>query len=584
ASSEYATLIVEGQTIGIIEDYNVSNNTNIVRTYGFAYAQIASWIADGSITVTIQNSGQVDAFSGDGNYHSVRMVVNAAPWLGLSSTTDTVVSGDSVQLSISFISTGMLSRTYYSSIQVSSNDPYTPTVVVPCTLTVAGPAAYALADSCLWYGTVLVGNTLRDTTTLFNPGCDTLEISSAQSTLADYSLISYPTMVMPNSSGQVIVAFSPSAVGTYSADIVFQSNAGPFQLCLNGIGAAPPVLEYSPTSVTANITVCHDTLTEWLAISNSGVEDLIFDLGGTATDSVRILAVRYTDNSTIFNSVISALNQHFTDYELTQTTTTSAATLASLLNGKDLVLFTRFTAANAGVFTSFGPVLQNFVAQGGVVLFSGIYDAGYSQNMYATGLLSGNYHSYITGGTIGLSSTDPLTSGLPASISATSYVFNHMFTNPDLVRVGNYGGLDVVAYRTIGAGRVIYLGYDFYNYNDYAAQILGRAVASASRGGLPDWLRVDPAADTVSSGDTSYVKLVFDAAGLTTGTFVSDLVIRTNVPGSQGDSVALTLNLAGYPIISVPQGLTDLGSVMIGGSLSGQTTISNTGCDVLTIT
>ncbi|MBE0641205.1 MAG: choice-of-anchor D domain-containing protein, partial [Bacteroidales bacterium] len=53
ASSEYATLIIDGQNIGIIEDYNVTNNTNIVRTYGFSYAQVAGWIADETIVVTV---------------------------------------------------------------------------------------------------------------------------------------------------------------------------------------------------------------------------------------------------------------------------------------------------------------------------------------------------------------------------------------------------------------------------------------------------------------------------------------------------------------------------------------------------
>jgi hypothetical protein len=582
--SEYATLYVEGQSMGIIVDNNVYNNTDIVRTYGFGYPQIAPWINDGIISVMIQNSSQVNAFNGDGNFHRVRMVVNAAPWLGISTSMDTVPSGDSVQLNVAFISTGINARTYYSSIVVNSNDPYTPVVSIPCTLNVTGPAGFVLADSCLEFGTVLVGNSLDDTTIIFNPGCDSLTITGVNISHPDFSIISYPSFILPRSQGNVIARFSPSSVGTYAELASFQTNIGNHSLCLNGVGAAPPVLEYAPTSLTGNITVCHDTLSEWLAISNSGVEDLIYNLLGDDTDSVRVLALRYGDNSTIFNNVIAALNLNFPEFELTESTTTSASTLASLLNGKDLVLFTRFTVSNPSVFSAFAPVLQNFVNQGGVVLFVGIYDASYSQNMYATGLFSGNYNSYVTGGMVSLSTSDPLATGMPANIPANSYVFNHIFTNPDLVRVGTYSGLDAIAYREYGAGRVIYLGYDFYNYSPDAGVILGRAVASATSGGLPDWLSANPMHDTVASGDTSWVKVTFDAQGLVSGSYTGHLLIGTNVPGSNGDSIPVTLNLSGYPIVTVPAGIVDIGSVMIGGSLTGTSNISNTGCDALSIT
>ncbi len=582
-TSEYASLYIDGQNMGIIPDDNLPNNTDIVVEYAFDASTFAGWIGDGNIVVGIQNTSSVDPFSGLGNYHRVNVRILSAPWLSLQGTNDTVVSGDSSLVFVQFSSRGLVSKDYFSLLQITSNDPYTPLLEVPCTLSVAGPAAFATSDSCLYFNTVLVGNQKNDTLSLYNTGCDTLHILNYIMSSSDFTASGIPSFIYPGGSAEVIIQFQPLAVGNYSDNLELQTNLGNFQICLDGTGAAPPVLEYSPVSLTANLSDCFDTLSLPLYISNSGVEDLVFSIAGDATDSVQILAYNYASTN-LTSNVLNAVSQYFTEYEIEYSNTTSASVLSNQLQGKDVLLFVRFSSNAQSVFANFAPVLQDFVSQGGTVIFTGTYDGSYSQNMYATGLLSGAYSSYYTSGSVFLNTNDPYTQSLPSQIPMVSYVFLHNLTNPDLVRLGSSGNSDVIAYRNIGNGRVCYMGYDFFTYQQDAALILSRFVEEATRGGIPSWLRIAPMADTVSTGDTSTVMVTFDPAGLISGNYTSNLVIRTNVPGSPGDSVLCTLNLNGYAIAILPDSCVDIGAVMVGSSLSGSFGIQNAGCDILEIT
>ena len=580
--SESASLFIDGQNLGVIPDGNLTNNTDILVEYAFDAAQFSGWISDGNILVGIQNTSAVDPFSGLGNFHRVNVRILSAPWLSIQGAIDTIVNGDSAMSMIQFNASGLISKDYYSQLQIISNDPYTPSLIVPCTLTVAGPAGFASSDSCAYFSTVLVGNQKEDTLYLSNTGCDTLHITTYQTSHPDFTASGIPPFIYPGGSVEIILAFQPLSVGAYNGYLELQTSIGTFQICLEGNGAAPPVLEYSPGSLTANLTDCSDTLALPLYISNSGVEDLIFDISGDATDSVQILAYTYA-TTTLTSNVVSALSQHFTDYSLSYSNTTSANTLAAELQGKDVLIFARFSSNAQNVFAGFSTVLQNFVDQGGTVIFTGIYDGSYSQNMYATGLLSGSYATYYTSGNLTLNTNDPFTENLSSLIPMNSYVFMHSLTNPDLIRLGTYGNSDVIAYRNVGNGRVCYMGYDFYTYQQDAALILSRFVQAATRGGIPSWLRINPMTDTVSTGDTTTLMVTFDATGLQNDTYTTYLIINTNVPGNPQDSVLCTLNLNGSAIAVIPDTCVDIGAVMIGSSLSGSFNVLNAGCDMLEI-
>ncbi|MFZ2098783.1 MAG: DUF11 domain-containing protein, partial [Anaerolineales bacterium] len=64
------------------------------------------------------------------------MVVEDVPWLSEDPTSGTVLAGESVVVDVTYDTTGLASGEYLASLDVLSNDPDTPVVEVPVTLTV----------------------------------------------------------------------------------------------------------------------------------------------------------------------------------------------------------------------------------------------------------------------------------------------------------------------------------------------------------------------------------------------------------------------------------------------------------------
>lgn len=584
-SYEYASLFIEGQFIAQIDDGNPVNGTNIVRIFTFGYQQILAWLADGVLQVQIQNSGDVDHWGGLVSMHQVQLIINTADWMSFSSTSGSVPSGDSSLVTIFLSSTDLYAGTYYSNIVITSNDPYNPSVVVPCTLSVTGHPIMSWSPSCLDYGTVLVGNTSDDTLTISNTGCSSLTIQSITTALPVFSIVQSPASIPPNGQAKVILRFTPATAMYYEDTLSISTNDGEARICLTATGAAPPILSYTPSSLSATITQCNDTVSIPLTISNIGVEDLHYQLTGSAEDTVRILGMIYASSTSLLNQAISALQQQFTKFSVTTFSSSSTSSLQAALNGIDVVLIPRFTSNASSVYSNFGPILQSFVNQGGVVIFCGIYESSYSQSMYSTNLLSGSYASYITSGTVNLTNlSDPLVQGLPTGISASQYVFYHTFTNPDLVVLGTYGNYHAIAYRNIGKGSVVYLGYDLTQYQAHAATILSRAVQLGKKNLFVNWLSLNRTTDTVPANQSSLVQVLFDATGMNSGLYESQIIIKTNVPGGNTDTIPCTMQINGAPLPIYPQACVDLGSVMIGGQLNGQFILRNDGCADLTIT
>jgi hypothetical protein len=59
---------------------------------------------------------------------------NFGDWLTLDPTSGSVPGSGSANVNLTFNSTGLEVGTYYANVTVTSNDPVTPTVIIPCTL------------------------------------------------------------------------------------------------------------------------------------------------------------------------------------------------------------------------------------------------------------------------------------------------------------------------------------------------------------------------------------------------------------------------------------------------------------------
>ncbi|MFH2140929.1 MAG: PKD domain-containing protein, partial [Bacteroidota bacterium] len=309
------------------------------------------------------------------------------------------------------------------------------------------------------------------------------------------------------------------------------------------------VFMVNPDTLYATIVNCDDSTSYPLTIYNNGAGDLDFTLSGagsSGSSSIELLALTYgVDYTEEYLYTLNAIDQYFTNYNLTEINTTSAANLQTALVGKDVLLIAEQESGSSTVFTGFATTLQNFVNDGGTVIFCGT--SNYSC-IFNTGLFSGTNGSNASGGTLTvLNNTHQITDGLPSSIPGQNATYTLTITNTDAVKLVKYGSYDAVAYREVNTGKVVFIAYDFYDYDNYAAQIIANAVEWGGMGGSVDWIHLSGNSGSVTPSDSALIYVTFSSAGLNGGVFTGEIIINSNDPLNPQISVPCTINVSYDP-------------------------------------
>lgn len=199
------------------------------------------------------------------------------------------------------------------------------------------------------------------------------------------------------------------------------------------VQTAPQVIVY-PDSLQATVN-CGDSAVFALTVLNLTGGDLVYNTDGTANSGVKMLSMKYgTDLFSEYPATLAAINAFFTNYTLTETTTSNAATLANLLVGKNVLLIPEQETANPSVFNSFTSVFNMFLLNGGTIIQCGT-SAGQDSTLTTTGLWHGNFSQDIGNGftTFNVDSlAHPIMQGISGNlVTAPSATDVMHFTDPD---------------------------------------------------------------------------------------------------------------------------------------------------------
>ena len=348
-----------------------------------------------------------------------------------------------------------------------------------------------------------------------------------------------------------------------------------------------PIINVIPNPVVSSVN-CGDSIVVPLTIYNTGSGDLVYDILGNesqSTGQIDVLALTYgTDLSTEYPNTIAAINQSFTNYNLTEVNTTSASVLETALQGQDVFLIPEQENGAPSVFSGFASILQDFVNNGGSVIFCGTGD-GNQDCIFNTGLFSGNFISYNNSAILNLvEPSHPLANLITPPVSAVSATFYYNITNTDATTILNYNSSPIVTYREVGNGKVILIGFDYYNTNSNLSQIIGNAVQWAGISDYSDWISLSQLSDTVVAGDSSIVNITLDASNLFAGTYYDTLTITSNDLTNTPLLIPISFTVNGQAALSFQNGCFDLGTAMNGVTNSDTLTLNNDGCDTLYLT
>lgn len=483
---------------------------------------------------------------GEGPMEFTAELASSESWLDLSPNAGNLGFPDDLTVTLSFNTDGLLGGLYTTDVIVTTNDPLMPTIVIPVNFTVVGIPAVTVSELALDYGDVLLGAHAERTITISNPGTDALNIVTTLPPFSDYTSSVTTATIPPGEEMDVTINFDPTIIQNYDGNFIFITNAGDVVLALTGEGIGAPTVTYSPTSFDITL-LAGDSTTEPFTLNNSGEGPLNFNI--TAGSDLEILALTYAvDEFTSYPGTLDALNAYLADYNLTELNTTNPTALATALNNKDILLIPQqlLFEADPTVITALGGPMQDFANAGGTVIFLG-NDCG--SCVINTGLFSGffNYSLYTSNQITVINPSDPIMAGVaPAFIPPpTAYIYG--FTNSDLVTLaeGPFGG-EAIAYREVGDGRAVYIGFNYTGVDDNVGLTLANAAALGKQG-LPDWLNLSVVDGSINFPGTLDIDLTFDATGMIAGVYEFDLTITTNDPLVPEVVVPITLTVQAFP-------------------------------------
>ncbi len=345
-----------------------------------------------------------------------------------------------------------------------------------------------------------------------------------------------------------------------------------------------PAYWSSPDSINVSIN-CGDSITVPIMIVNSGAGELyVQPTVSGQNQTLEVLALQYgTDLVTEYPNTINAINQYFTDYNLSTINSTSPSALQAALAGKDVFLMTEPENGSPSVYSGFAPVLQSFVSQGGTAILCGSHSAQ-SACIFNTSLFSGSYLNDGNGQPLTINNpAHPILSGVSPPLTGTNGTYIYNITNPDIVSLVNYTTGNAVAYRPIGSGRAVYLAFDYYASSPNVNRIVSNAVKWAQNFVAPPWITVNPDSVLIVPGDTGYIYVTLNSLGLDAGTYSYFLVLNTNDPLNPVDTIPVTMTIGGPAVIAMSDTCIHFGSILQNTSSTDSVLVVNYGCDTLDV-
>ncbi|MBN2843567.1 MAG: hypothetical protein JXM68_10775 [Sedimentisphaerales bacterium] len=204
--------------------------------------------------------------------------------------------------------------------------------------------------------------------------------------------------------------------------------------------------------------------------------------GGQALVNILVFA-GYSDNSSggELENTLNAIADNFSDFSVTLTDSEDPVALTQMLADHQVFLVPEqelIASSHVDILAEvFATVLPGYVENGGVVVVCD-YSWGADRLLNATGLLQVNAASVLADDAVlRVAEQSRLTRSLPETFPATYGTVSYSEHNGDVIVVCE--GSPVAIAKSIGAGSVLLLGWDYYSYDNSKSLIIANAVRSA---------------------------------------------------------------------------------------------------------
>jgi hypothetical protein len=585
-------------------------------------------------------SGDYTSSGIDPETDAVRLVENAFAWLAhgflaVSPSEGVLEASASAQTEVAVDGSALINGQYSGLVRFESNDPASPLVDVPFTVTVVGSPRITAIPADIDFGTIVQGWTRDTTLVVRNAGSAPLEVSDVTVSGDAFSIqdVSAFTLV-PRQSESIEVRFAPGAAGPWSGSITFSSDdpAEPSYLVpLTGVATPPPDIALSDQAIN-EVAEAGSFATTSITISNSGDGDLnwtaqILSAGAPSmNESVRALfssggrdetasgglgaATAFAAPSGARIALIatygsSCTNQSCWDYVLdveaylnasgrfgsvkTYLDTEFDLTLEVLREAYDAVGV--FGRANPSNYEALGDLLADFVDMGGGLVTGATGNSGLGGRfesdeywLFRPGVLAS------LGGTGYLGEVwqpyHPIIRDQVNFTARSTYLADKDVAEAaSLLASFGSGAPAIAVVQRPSGGRQVEFGcrltrYPEERYGVYHTEPIVRAFDWVAR----DFGSIDISSGTISPGASDEVVVTLDAGDLTEDTYFAGLNVHSDDPDEAHLSIPITFSVTGDPnAVFVPDTLR-FDTLLVGLADSLEVVVGNDGPGWLEIT
>ncbi len=468
-----------------------------------------------------------------------------------------VNENDSVDFTID--TEGVIQGEYVADIQIESNDPERTIVDIPLLLSITGIENILVSETDLWFPKVFVNNTDSISFTIGNDGTRELEISQIVCTNSAFSVDFEPMVMAPGEGFAFQLNFTPQLNQIYSGTLQIHSSdpdTPVYEIPVSGNCVLPPVIGL-PSGLSHNL-FSWESLKDELIISNQN--------GGSALaiDSVLIKNISNTAGILSDTTQVDLAGIHIqtpgnSNYDFMDAMISNGALVTNVLDTiktGDVICVN----ANSSYYLSDENInfVSSWVENGG-----GLYIEANNAEV-STGLM--NLIS-----SIGVQLNElSIATGL---YSATNHTVMNRVEPGELIDYANsYLTYDegtalilddqeqsfAVAINH-GYGRIIISSFEaLYQFsNDHQQLFALNAMRWLSN--KKDWIWVsDYPTDSIAAGESHVLSVDFNASGKMEGSYRADIEIYSNDPVHEFESVPITLNVTGIPMLALANDTLEL--------------------------
>ncbi len=242
-TSEYASVYFNGILIEDIFDNDVTNGTNIIKTYKISPAILQTIIQSGILEVKIQNSYEVDPNLGGLDIHEVNIQTqNESDWVKKGNPNKGIINGgQNIQVPIIFNAFKKSKGVYTAFFTLKNTDVTKYNTTIACVMTVGGNPS---ADFTTPSNVVLTNNQVY----FYDASVNT-------PTSWNWTFVG----ANPTTSTQANPSVSYTAPGVYAVRLVVSNNDGSNTITKNGfitvVGISVLAMSPNPTNASSTVVI-----------------------------------------------------------------------------------------------------------------------------------------------------------------------------------------------------------------------------------------------------------------------------------------------------------------------------------------